>query len=117
LPDGRGSDLRALTGTTCSETCAQSSRMLSTARIDENVSMITIRLDLADEARLGKLAAERGETPEETARSVLLAHLSDFDWPEDRDEDWARSSASMAARFLPREDWAPHAPGTTDEPG
>ena len=79
--------------------------------------MIAVHLDPKDEARLDELAADRGETVEEIVRRFLLDRLNAAEWPEDREEDWARGSVSMAAKFLPPEDWGADAAGAKREPG
>lgn len=68
--------------------------------------MIAVRLEPHDEERLAKLAAERGETVEETARRLLLDRLYEGGWSEISDDELARSCESMAAEVMPNEDWS-----------
>jgi hypothetical protein len=73
--------------------------------------MIAVRLDPRDEERLGRLAAEHGETVEQTVRRFLLDRLYEEGWSDVTDEEWAKSCESMAAEILPNEDWSDVAPG------
>jgi hypothetical protein len=78
--------------------------------------MLAVHLEPEDEQRLARLAADRGETVEAIVRRFVVDQLNSLDWPEDSEADWAKSSVSMAAKFLPKEDWE-DAPRANDGPG
>jgi predicted transcriptional regulator len=72
---------------------------------EPSAEMIAIELDPARERQLHKLAASRQQNVATVVRQLVEDWLDVQAWEHDCEENWARASVVMAAKFLPPESW------------
>lgn len=75
--------------------------------------MVAINLDPLKEEQLRSLARSRGEEVEAIARRILEDYLDFNSLSEISPEDWAESSAQLAAEVLPPDEWNESDGGTS----
>ena len=69
------------------------------------MSMITLKLDLATQERLEKLAKRQGRDVAQLAAHIIEAYLDAGAWSHDSAEQWAESSTALAPEIFAEEHW------------
>lgn len=76
--------------------------------------MVAINLDPLKEEQLRTLAQSRGEEVEAIARRILEDYLDFNSLSDVSPDDWAESSAQLAAEILPPDEWSENDGGTSE---